>query len=244
MSGKTGISARRMSHSYASDGVAERNATVESLSTRLWHNAQDLAEAALASDYIQGIQSGLLNPNYYGQYSVQDVVYCHNGVVDWQAVARRAQRPEVKQFAQARVKSWQAYAAETYGDWHISDPTAVSLSSAAQTYADFESEVCRTYDPLYAVVVMIPCDRLWYWLSNQIKPNGASPNAYQFWIDGNSGSDNGAAKMEAVVDDHATAIDEAKALHVYRTAMLGEVNFFRSACRQPLLDMQGKVIGQ
>ena len=236
MSGKTGVSARRMSHSYTSETSGAASQTAVSLSAYLWNNSQDLAQAALATKYIQGIKNGLLDPNAYGQYSVQDVVYCHNGVTDWQAVASRAQRPEVQAFAKARVLSWQKYAAETYGDWHISDPAAVSLSAAAQTYADFESKVAHTYDPLYAVVVMIPCDRLWHWLATQLKGKAATPNAYQFWIDGNSAGDNGAAKMEAVVDKHAANIVQERALTVYRTAMLGEVNFFRSACGQKLLE--------
>ncbi|MEM7116428.1 MAG: TenA family transcriptional regulator [Chloroflexota bacterium] len=236
MSGKTGVSARRMSQVYSSGGSEAGGQTTASLSAYLWNNSQDLAQEALATKYIQGIKSGLLDPNAYGQYSVQDVVYCHNGVTDWQAVASRATRSEVQEFANARVLSWQKYAAETYGDWHISDPSAVTLSTAAQTYADFESKVAHTYDPLYAVVVMIPCDRLWYWLATQLKGEAATPNTYQFWIDGNSAGDNGAAKMEAVVDSHATDIDQAQALTVYRTAMLGEVNFFRSACGQKLLE--------
>ncbi len=36
--------------------------------------------------------------------------------------------------------------------------------------------------PLYAAVVMIPCDRLWYWLGTQLKPYAVETNVYSFWI--------------------------------------------------------------
>lgn len=234
------LSPRRLTHALSlhAEGSAPPRQP-DSLAAHLWNASQDLAQAALESDYIQGIKQGTLNPNNFGQYSVQDVAYCHNGLEDWKAVATRAQQPDIKAFAEARVKSWAKYAQETYGAWHISDPAAVQLSVAAQTYSAFESEVAHHYDPLYTVVVMIPCDRLWYWLANQIKSGSSATNVYDFWINGNSASDNGAHQMENVVDTHAAQLDEDTALHVYRTAMLGEVNFFRSTCRQPLLEMPG-----
>ena len=152
----TALSPRRITHSLASAAPPEPSPAVATLAGDLWVASLDLAQAALASGYIQGIKHGPLNPNYYGQYSVQDVSYCHHGLEDWKTCAARAKNPDVKAFAEARVKSWTAYAQETYGDWHITDPTAVKLCDAAQSYMDFESRVARTYDPIYAPVVMTP----------------------------------------------------------------------------------------
>lgn len=202
----------------------------------LWDESQDLARAALESDYIQGIGNGTLKPNAYGQYSVQDVAYCHYGLDDWRTAAARATHPAFKAFAEARVKSWVKYTKETYTAWHIQDPSAVKLCAAAQDYADFESEVARNYDPIYAAVVMTPCDRLWSWLAQQLAPDSAPTNLYTFWIKENT-DDSGARHLERIIDANADLLDESMALEVFRRAMLGEVNFFRSACGQPPWDV-------
>ena len=202
------------------------------LSERLWQRSQDLARAALESDYIQGIRQGTLDPNAYGQYSVQDVAYCHHGLDDWRAAAARATHPSVRSFAEARVKSWESYVEDTYAAWHITDPSAVRLGDAAQAYASFESEVATTYDPIYTVVVMTPCDRLWSWLAQQLRADATSSNLYRFWIEENL-DDSGAVHLEQTIDANADLLDEETAAKVFRRAMRGELDFFRAACGQP-----------
>ncbi|MEM8930063.1 MAG: TenA family transcriptional regulator [Acidobacteriota bacterium] len=202
------------------------------MSARLWERSLDLARAALDSDYIQGIRKGTLDPEAYGQYSVQDVAYCHRGLDDWRRVATRASHASVRSFAEARVKSWQSYVEETYAAWHITDPAAVRLCDAAQAYADFESEVATSYEPIYAVVVMTPCDRLWSWLARQLRADATASNLYRFWIEENR-DDSGAVHLEQAIDANAELLDEDTASKVFRRAMRGELDFFRAACGQP-----------
>ncbi len=233
----TALSPRRLTHSLSA--IAKPEAAQPALypmAALLWDQSQDLARAALESDYIQGIGKGTLKPDAYGQYSVQDVAYCHYGLEDWRAAADRATHAGLKTFAEARVKSWVKSTKEIFDAWHIQDPSAVKLCAAAQDYADFESEVARTYDPIYAAVVMTPCDRLWSWLAQQLAPDAVPTNLYTFWIKENTG-DSGARHLERIIDANADLLDESTALEVFRRAMLGEVNFFRSACGQPPWDV-------
>ena len=235
----TALSPRRLTHSLSAvAGPASPQKTTVPLAAKLWEGSQDLAQAAFESEYIQGIKKGSLDPNLYGQYSVQDVAYCHYGLDDWRCAAARAIHPEMKHFAQARIKSWTTYAQETYKAWHIADPKAIRLSAAAQAYADFESEVARTYEPVYAAVVMTPCDRLWSWLAHELASAKMETNLYNFWIEENT-DDSGALHLERFINANANSLDESKALAVFRRAMLGEVNFFRSACGQSPLSMSG-----
>ncbi len=229
---------RRLTHSLSVVGIADEgvDGSAQTLSARLWTESQDLAAAALESDFIQGIKNGSLNPNHYGQYTVQDAVYCHRGVEGWRSIASRATQPDFKTFAEARVKGWVSYSQRLFSEWHIADPTAIKLSPAIQAYAEFEANIAQNYDPHYAVVVMLPCDRLWYWLATQIEPDATEPNLYAFWMKENGSSDAGAKRLERFIDAHTDSIDESIALEIYRTAMLGEVNGFRSAGKQTLID--------
>jgi len=232
----TKASPRRLTHADPQSGASTTKANT-SLSASLWNSSQKLAQEALASDFIQGIKNGTLDPNQFGQYTIQDVLYCAHGLSDWETVASRATDPDVKSFATARVTSWKSYIKELFSDWHIADPSAINLSTAVKTYSDLESNVANNYDPLYAAVVMLPCDRLWYWLATQIAPDSPTNNVYQFWIADNGGSDSGAKRLEAFIDAHAAQIDADIAHHIFHQAMLGEVNGFRSACGQKLLTL-------
>ena len=103
----TALSPRRLTHSLSAVTVPEAaQPALFPLAALLWDESQDLAHAALESDYIQGIRKGTLKPNAYGQYSVQDVAYCHYGLDDWRSAAARATHPAFKTFVEARVKSW------------------------------------------------------------------------------------------------------------------------------------------
>ncbi|ADO68875.1 TenA family transcriptional regulator [Stigmatella aurantiaca] len=207
----------------------------ESLSKELWARTQDVAQEALGSTFIQGIKHGSLDPNSFGQYTIQDAVYCYQAQRDYEVLASRITRPDLKAFVEARRDGYAKYNQQTFALWHIREPNALSLSPAAKAYSDFESMVAANDEPLYAIVAMIPCERLWSWLANQMIGDAGPGNLYSFWITGNT-SDTGACRLEAFVDAHAHHLDEGRALSVYRTCMLGECNFFRSACKQdPLL---------
>ena len=212
----------------------------DSISWRLWLGSRDLARSALASDYIQGIKSGGLDPNRYGQYTVQDAVYCERAEVDYRRVEKRARaggEEEIAAFAKARHESYNKYNRTTFEAWHIADPAAMKLSPAAEAYVDFEHRIATRAEPIYGLIMMIPCNQLWAWLAGQLRDDAGPHNLYSFWIDGNDDW-GGAYRLDNFIDGWAAAqpggLDWERALFTYRSAMTGELNFFRSACGQGL----------
>lgn len=215
----------------------------DSLSWRLWLECQDLAHRALESDYMQGIKNGALDPNRYGQYTVQDAVYCDRAEADYQTVEQRAKEAgedDIAAFAKARHESYASYNLSTFAAWHIADPAAMKLSDAAEAYADFEHRVATEAAPIYGLIMMIPCNQLWAWLAGELRENAGPHNLYSFWIEGNDDW-GGAYRLDNFIDAWAAAhpgqVDRRQALYTYRSAMTGELNFFRSACGQPLEPM-------
>ena len=63
------------------------------------------------------------------------------------------------------------------------------------------------------------------------EPDEVPTNLYTFLIQENIG-DSGVRHLEQIIDANAELLDESKALDIFRRAMPGEVNFFRSACGQ------------
>ena len=212
----------------------------DAFSWRLWLECKDLAQLALESDYVQGLKNGTLDPNRYGQYTVQDAVYCERAETDYQTVEQRAQaagESDIASFAKARHESYASYNQSTFAAWHIADPSAMELSDAAQAYADFEHKTATEAEPIFGLIMMIPCNQLWAWLASELKNDAGPNNLYSFWITGNNDW-GGAYRLDNFIDAwhaaHPGQLDHRRALYTYRSAMTGELNFFRSACGQEL----------
>lgn len=223
-------SARKLNHlqTHIEQLDVPQGQPADSLAAAMWQASQSIANAALNTDYIQGIKNGDLDPNNYGIYTVQDSVYCYHAAQDYRVALARAIRPDVKAFIAARLAGYEAYNKEVFTQWHIEQPDAIGLSPAAQAYSQFESEVARDDQVLYLIVAMIPCERLWSRLAGQLKQYATPDNLYSFWITENL-SDKGALRLEAFVDAHAAQLDADKATAIYQRCMHGELGFFESA---------------
>ncbi|MCG8454917.1 MAG: hypothetical protein MI919_01450, partial [Holophagales bacterium] len=185
------------------------------------------------------------DPNVYGQYTLQDAVYCHYGQDDYRVLEQRAAadgEAAMAAFAKARYESYAKYNAETFEAWHIRNADAVALSEPEQVYIDFEHQVATSQAPIFGLIAMIPCDQLWAWLATELQGQAGPANLYSFWIHENADW-GGAYRLDNFVDAwvaaHSGACDPATALFVYRSCMTCEVNLFRYACGQKLLPMPG-----
>lgn len=214
-------------------------------SARLWTSTLPLAHAAYDTAFIQGIQAGTLSPELYGQYAVQDALYGSLVQADWQLAYSRSKDPAVRDLAAARATSWKKYNEEALHAWHIADPSAVQLAAPMRAYARLEAVVAKSADPVCMAVVMLPCNRLWYWLATRIRDNchddAESRNLYRFWFERNGESDSGAKKLEGVIDRYADILDCQLAYRVFTMAMVGEVNAFRAACNEDPLRMEDAI---
>ena len=55
-----------------------------------------------------------------------------------------------------------------FEEWHIGDSKGIELGSGCQNYVNNLKDVANKKDPIYLVVAMIPCVKLWPWLGEQI----------------------------------------------------------------------------
>ena len=203
----------------------------ESLFWKMWNACVNIANQALATDFIQGIKLGNLDPVKYGGFNVSDAYYCFNGSQDYLAAESRAEDEVLKAFLLQKYQSYQKFNEEFPKIWHIKDASGVVPIEVCKRYLEFESTVASQEEPIYCIVVMLPCEYLWYWLANQLAPPTAN-NLYAPWITGND-SPNGAYAMgnflDAYQQNHPGAIDENKAIEIYTQAMSYEVENFAAA---------------
>jgi thiaminase/transcriptional activator TenA len=196
---------------------------------RLWHGCAAIADQALETNFIQGIASGRLDPIKYGAFNVLDAYYCYNGAGSYLAAESRAEHPTLKAFLLEKYNSYQKYNEAFTQIWHIRDANGVIPNNVSKNYVQFEADVASHQDPIYCLIVMIPCEYLWYWLSDKLYPP-ASNNLYSFWINENHYPD-GAYAMGNFLESYRAEypIDDDKALEVYSKATTYEQQNFAAA---------------
>ena len=201
----------------------------DSLFWKMWNANTDIAQAALNTDFVQGIKNGNLNPQTYGAFNISDAYYCFHGAEDYQSAADRASHPVLKTFLQKKHDSYKSYN-DTFPDtWRVQNGDSIVPTEVCKQYADYESSVCTNQDPIYALIVMLPCEYLWGWLGAQLA-GYEDGNLYADWIKGNQGA-GGAYAMGNFIEAYRknNPIDEEKAMSIYTQAITYERNNFAEA---------------
>ncbi|MEM6722033.1 MAG: TenA family transcriptional regulator [Bacteroidota bacterium] len=209
----------------------------DSLFWELWRNAAPIAQKALHTKYIQGIKDGTLDPNVYTRYNISDAYYCYRGPDDYAAAAQRAKHPTLQAFLAYKQQHYANYDASLPKLWRVQSAKGIIPSDVCKEYANYESAVARgtlpilknLQDPIYTLIVMLPCEYLWAWLGQQLSPP-IEGNLYGFWINGNN-DPSGAYKIGNFIHEYEQthAIDHDVTNEIYTQAMRFEYLNFETA---------------
>lgn len=206
----------------------------DSLFWIMWNSCTGIAQAALQTPFVQGIKAGTLDPVQYGGFNVNDAYYCFSGAEDYKTAAARATDPTLKALLTAKYASYEKYNATFPQIWRVRDGSSIVPYDVCREYAELETSVATQKDPIYSVVVMLPCEYLWAWLGAQLAPPSPQ-NLYGSWITGNN-DPHGAYALGNFLDEyqkaHPGAIDQNEAIQLYTSAMTYEQQNFAAATSQ------------
>jgi thiaminase/transcriptional activator TenA len=195
----------------------------------LWQDNADLAAAALAHPFVQGIADGTLERDRYGAYIAQDAVFLEAFARAYGlALAHCPDRDGVEAFAaliggvREELRLHDGVAAR----WGI-DMTKVRAGQATLAYTEFLLATAATGDTGTVCAAMTPCMRLYAHLGQQLQ--GGADDTYREWVDAYAtpAFEELAATLEGLLDRYVS--DPATAAPVYRRAMQLEVAFFEAA---------------
>jgi thiaminase/transcriptional activator TenA len=203
----------------------------DSLFWAMWDSCTRIAQEALQTPFIQGINAGTLDPVVYGSFNVNDAYYCFNGAPDYYSAAQHSVDPVLRLFLLAKYNSYQRYNTTFPQTWRIKDATSIIPFDVCLQYSEYETNIAADYDPIYCLIVMLPCEYLWSWLGEQLSPP-SSQNLYAPWVTGNN-DPSGAYAMGNFLDAYQKAnpdvIDQTTAIHIYTQAMSYEQQNFAAA---------------
>lgn len=207
-----------------------------SLFSKMFDACRDVAEATLATGFLQGIRRGDLDPTIYGGFSISDIFYCYRGAADYGIASKRTTDPILQDYLRKKQESYDHYNSALCRSWKLSGPQSIVPTPTAIKYSDFEISVASgkaeegaVCDPIFALIVMLPCEYLWAWLAAQMAPPDPA-NIYASWITANN-NPGGAYAMGNFLQNYASrhSVDEKLAIKIYRTAIEYEYRNFHSA---------------
>jgi thiaminase/transcriptional activator TenA len=204
-----------------------------SLFWKMWKSSLQSATKALDTNFIQGIKSGILDPNKFGAFYISNSYYCFNGADSYYEAEKRAEDLVLKSFLWRKYDNYNQYN-QTFPDrWNLKNWESVMPTQVCKEYSEFEKRIAQELDPIYCIIVMLPCEYLWSWLAKQIgslDPN----NVYRSWPEENrhfSGAFAMGNFIEGYSQDYPGSIQEDEAIRIYSQAMVYEAENFASATR-------------
>lgn len=201
------------------------------ISSDLWQENQDLAQACLKHPFVQGIADGTLHQQQFAYYVGQDAFFLEAFARAYSIAAAKA--PDSQGFNSFHALAGgvldelslhQGYADE----WGV-DLQAIEPGAATRRYTDFLLAAAWSSEVGLISVAMAPCMRLYAFLGQQMAQSGIKDHQYTNWIRTYNSEEfeQLAQKLESLADRYAATTASLKS--TYRYAMWCERDFFQAA---------------
>ena len=192
--------------------------------------------AVLQTQFFQKMINNTLAPEEYGGYMVQDAAYIYDAIKAFDRAAENMQGrspPDFALFYRGRAASFASYSSYFSSQWRLQNADSINMGPAAASYIAYEMKLARTR-PKYLSIGILPCDMLWPWVAAVIDDSVPKTNVYRSWVDNNLGD--GSSSTQTFVNKFFTEEDRKFCQPIFNEGIINELNFFRSACGQELVD--------
>ena len=189
------------------------------------------ADSTFASNFIQGIKNGNLDPERYGCLYVLDAYYCYRAASSMWTAAEKVKNTdsEAYELLTDLYNNYNEYNKVYLEHWHLQTFKDIMPTDNFRLYADHEAKQAAEEDVLYFLVSLLPCYYLWAWMANKIDADSSSkPGLYQFWVDGNKGEAGSATVVDNFINSRTgTSVwNLTKAEQVFSTSLGFESRVF------------------
>ena len=218
--------------------LIEAQASIEegqTLENYLWEQTKEIRQQALNANLIYGMKEKCLDPSEFGGYMVDDTVYCYEGSKSLKIAGQRSgDNVTLQNFLELESLSWFGYWEWLNEIWHIDNPEGVRLGEEASAYMNHIRNVAENEMPVYTILALTPCARLWPWLGQQLGSGTNNFGLYTSWVEtnlvpGSTGYMEYQEHVQWAYEEGLVTVE--RALEIYTTSMQFEVEFFNSVER-------------
>ncbi|XP_063679777.1 uncharacterized protein LOC134815194 [Bolinopsis microptera] len=207
----------------------------QKLSDYLWEQTAAYQQQALNSSLIYGMRARCLDPSEFGGYMLDDTLYCYETSLSLKKAGDRSNdNTTLKEHMESTADSWEEYWEWLKDIWHVENAGGIKMGEAGQAYVDHIRNVSEHESPVYTILALTPCAKLWPWLGKQIGSGSNDFGVYTSWVEENL-VPTSTGYME--YQDHvewayeAGVVTAEKALEIFTASIQNEVNFFNSVAR-------------
>lgn len=226
--GEVSTTVSRFSYGAYSTAVPPTN----SLFWTLWADNAQLANASLSTAFVTALRARSLPRPAYEAWQWSDAFYCAHSATLYALASGRAERAGDSALASFLAEKHRWYVSYngvfdvngSLAHGGVSEPSRVIAQ-----YVAFETAVALHLHPVYTVIVMMPCEWLWAWLTRQLASEMRPSDMYWSWVEYNMDTAPAFASanfLDAYMNAHRNVVDPDVAHALYSTAMAFEIDNF------------------
>lgn len=199
--------------------------SVDDVYDLLWDNNKKIAFETLQVDFLQKMQRGTLVAERYINFTMQDINYVVMVTKMLMEMSEKDIQPvELRDFIKDRYSSYKKFRDDMLYIFSFEAEPAIKPIPAMTKYLSDYRELMK--DPLNFVVGLLPCNRLWVWLAENIQT--PPDNAYYKWKTDNM--DGHPEKYRPLLNKYLDTPEKVKkANEIFHKQMQNEHNFFCSS---------------
>lgn len=222
----------------------------QTLSDYLWESTAETQQQALDSNYVYGVKERCLDPTNFAAYNVDDAAYLYYNAESMKIAAARSNDISVGagKFLSSESTKWTSYWEGMAKDLHIANAEGIAMGEEVTAYINHIKSVAENEDlkPVYTILALTPCARLWPWLGQQLQDMGYSNfGVYTDWVNYMfDPTSTGYKEFQDLVDEayRNGDITHEKALEIFTESIKSEVSFFNSVKRCKPVTQDGRKI--
>ncbi|XP_039608874.1 uncharacterized protein LOC120528863 [Polypterus senegalus] len=199
----------------------------DSIYDQLWDKSQDIVGEVIKTNFLKEINDNTLIADRYMKLMIQDIYYIQGVFNALNIALKNPNMPDdVKHFLEDRARSYKNFLEMMQENYNLKDANSIIPNKAAQDYVEEYVNIAKRKDEgLYMVIALLPCARLWPYISEKLSITRCSPY-YQFKMD--NAKDKSRDHYEKILQEYKDKIDMNLGLNIFQTQMKHELAFFQS----------------
>ncbi|XP_043938526.1 uncharacterized protein LOC122811049 [Protopterus annectens] len=203
--------------------TSEKCTEKKSLYDTLWDDNSNIAQEALNTNFLVLMAGGSLAAERYMNFTLQDIYYAVKVTELLNIQAKKSDpRKDVREFFNGRNASYTRFANDLLTEFHFKVFPTLEPSPAMKKYISSFDALLKE-DPLYFVVGLLPCSKLWPYLAQNMNIKESSPYIN---FKNNNKDDRSRKHFEQVLENHRKEMNESKANYIFKSHMENERDFF------------------
>lgn len=151
----------------------------------LWTSTEPIRQAVDETKFISKVRAGTLDALIFSGFNNSDFKYCWNAQEAFGTAQSRLKPSFLRDFFAYKHNRLIEFNKQLSDVLSLKCAEGTIPKAATSAYTAFQNQIMASYEPLYLLVVMTPCETLWPFVFDSMRPVPES-HVYASWINANA----------------------------------------------------------